>query len=86
MIDVGSRVAARLSCERGTVTRREFDPWSRDWWYDVEWADGTSTRVPFLALIEVTCAGCKLRVKIDVDRAGAGSPLPVVDNSRGSLT
>lgn len=86
MIDAGSRVRARLSRERGRVTKREFDPWSRDWWYDVEWADGTSTRVPFLALVEITCAGCKLRALMESDRAGAGSPLPVVDNSRGSLT
>lgn len=77
MIEPGSKVAARNGDEQGTVTRREFDTWSRDWFYDVEWVDGTSTRVPFLALVEVTCADRNPHVKIDVDRAGD----PAVDKS-----
>lgn len=57
MIEAGSRVAARSNLEeRGTVVRREFDALARGWLYDVDWDSGGSTRVPFLELVEETCA------------------------------
>lgn len=65
MIDAGSNVAARSSGQLGTVVSREFDAWARDWFYEVDWADGSHTRSPFLSLVEVTCASRNGHVKME---------------------
>lgn len=75
MIDVGSRVRARLDGESGRVLTREFDPWSRDWFYEVEWdRTGGVARLPRNVLVEVTCAEGNPHVKIVVDKGEEAPP------------
>lgn len=70
MINVGSRVAARLNDEPGTVTSRTFDIWERTWYYEVEFDQGGILRLPFSALVEVTCAGDKAHAKMESEQGG----------------
>lgn len=70
MINVGSRVAARLNGAQGVVISRSFDEWERDWFYEVAFDQGGIFRLPFLALTEITCADSKAYVKMESEQGG----------------
>jgi len=59
-----------LNDELGTVISRAFDIWERTWFYEVEFDQGGILRLPFSAIVEMTCADGKPHAKMESEQGG----------------